>query len=206
MAEHYFAKSPTTPLLAGLVKCRLKGRDFEFLTSSGVFSPRGIDNGTRLLIESMSLPEGGSMLDLGCGYGPVGIVAAMLEPLLEVWMTDINERAVALARENARRNGVENVVVVQGHLYEPVDGKAFDAIVSNPPISAGMRKVVEPLISGAADHLMEKGSLQVVVQSNKGGRALSSLMEKAFGNVEVLSRGSGYRVLRAEKAKAEGRS
>ncbi len=188
--------------MAGLIRCRLKGHDFEFLTISGVFSPRGIDNGTRLLIESMSLPKGGSVLDLGCGYGPVGIVAARLWPMLEVWMTDLNERAIELTKENAKRNGVENVIVVQGHIYEPVDGKAFDAIVSNPPISAGLRKVVGPLISGAVDHLVEKGSLQVVVQSNKGGRALSSLMEKAFGNVEVLSRRSGYRVLKAEKAKA----
>lgn len=202
MVEHYFTRSPTTSVMRGLIRCRLKGHDFEFLTISGVFSPRGIDNGTRLLIESMSLPKGGSVLDLGCGYGPVGIVAARLWPMLEVWMTDLNERAIELTKENAKRNGVENVIVVQGHIYEPVDGKAFDAIVSNPPISAGLRKVVGPLISGAVDHLVEKGSLQVVVQSNKGGRALSSLMEKAFGNVEVLSRRSGYRVLKAEKAKA----
>jgi len=202
LVEHYFTRSPTTSVMAGLIRCRLKGHDFEFLTISGVFSPRGIDNGTRLLIESMSLPKGGSVLDLGCGYGPVGIVAARLWPMLEVWMTDLNERAIELTKENAKRNGVENVIVVQGHIYEPVDGKAFDAIVSNPPISAGLRKVVGPLISGAVDHLVEKGSLQVVVQSNKGGRALSSLMEKAFGNVEVLSRRSGYRVLKAEKAKA----
>jgi 16S rRNA (guanine1207-N2)-methyltransferase len=199
VAGHYFSRRPEASERRGLLRCRLRGLYFEFVTSSGVFSPRALDQGTRLLVESMVLPESGAVLDMGCGYGPVGIVATMLEPLLEVWMTDINERAVALARENARRNGVENVVVVQGHLYEPVGVKAFNAIVSNPPISAGMRKVVEPLINGAADHLIDMGSLQVVVQSNKGGRALSSLMEKAFGNVEVLSRRGGYRVLRAEK-------
>ena len=200
MAEHYFSERPTSPLRLGLVRCRLRGHDFEFLTSSGVFSHRRIDAGTRLLIESMSLPETGAALDLGCGYGPIGIAAAKLRPHLLIWMTDVNERAAALAEGNARRNGVDNVKVMQGHLYEPVEGLIFDAIVSNPPISAGMRRVVEPLIEGAGDHLKNGGSLQLVVQSNKGGRTLAALMERHLGGVEVMARKGGYRVLRAEKS------
>jgi 16S rRNA (guanine1207-N2)-methyltransferase len=183
----------------GLARCSLRGREFEFLTASGVFSHRRVDNGTRLLIESMRLPEVGPVLDMGCGYGPVGIVAAAIWPRLEVWMTDVNERAVSMALENADRNGVGNVVVRQGNLYEPVGNKTFGVILSNPPISAGLRNVVKPLIAGAVDHLSGGGSLQLVVQSNKGGRSVSSMMEGYFGGVDVVSRKGGYRVLMAVK-------
>ena len=179
------------------MRCRLRGLEFEFFTSSGVFSYRRIDNGTRLLVESMVLPGEGRVLDVGCGYGPVGIVAARLAPGLEVWMTDVNERAVALARRNSEWNRVGGVVVRRGDLYGPVGDVVFDAVLSNPPISAGMRRVVEPLVEGALDRLVAGGSLQVVVQTKKGGRTLASMMEGCFGGVDVVARGSGYRVLRS---------
>jgi 16S rRNA (guanine1207-N2)-methyltransferase len=199
LAEHYFTKRPRSRGRLGLVRCRLRGREFEFLTSSGMFSPKRIDNGSRLLIESMALPERGVVLDIGCGYGPIGIAAARLWPGLEVWMTDVNERAVRLAERNALRNGVGNVVVREGDLYEPVGERFFDAILSNPPISAGLARVVGPLVSGTWDHLVDGGSLQLVVQSNKGGRAVASMMEGRFGAFEVATRGGGFRVLRAVK-------
>jgi len=134
------------------VRCVLRGLEFEFFTLSGVFSYRRIDNGTRLLIESMVLPGEGRVLDMGCGYGPVGIVAVRLVAGLEVWMTDVNERAVALARRNSEWNGVD-AAVRQGELYGPVGDLLFDAVLSNPPISAGMRRVVEPLVAGGAQVL-----------------------------------------------------
>ena len=177
----------------------MRGLRLEFLTDSGVFSHRRIDAGTRLLIDSMILPSEGALLDLGCGYGPIGIVAARLSSGLKVWMTEVNARAVALAEANAARNRIANVTVLQGSLYEPVEGLGFDVIVSNPPISAGMRRIVEPLVAGSVDRLSGGGSLQLVVQSNKGGKMLAGLMEGAFGEVEVLARRGGYRVLRAVK-------
>ncbi len=194
MGEHYFSERPASPERRGLVKTRLRGMEFGFVTSSGVFSIRRVDRGTRLLVESMVLPGVGRVLDMGCGYGVVGVVAGRLAPGLEVWMTDINERAVSLARLNVERNGVAGVVV-QGDLYGPLEGMRFGVVLSNPPISAGLRRVVGPLVEGAVGHLEPGGSLQVVVQSNKGGRTLASMMEDAFGGVEVLARGGGYRVL-----------
>ena len=173
--------------------------ELEFVTDSGVFSHTKIDNGTRLLIESMEIPDLGSFLDLGCGYGPIGISAAKIKPSLGVIMTDINSRAVALAIENVKRNHVGAVEVIQTALYELVKGRFFDTVVCNPPISAGMKEVVEPIVAGAADHLKPGGLVQLVVQSNKGGKTLESYLESYFGNSEVLARGSGYRVLVAKQ-------
>jgi len=195
MGEHYFSEKPVSLEKRGLVKARLRGMDLGFVTSSGVFSFRKVDRGTRLLVESMVLPEEGRVLDMGCGYGVVGVVAGRLAPGLEVWMTDINERAVSLAKLNLDRNGVEGAMVSQGNLYEPVGEMRFELVLSNPPISAGLRRVVGSLVKGAVDHLKVGGSLQVVIQSRKGGRTLASMMKNAFGGVEVLARGGGYRVL-----------
>ena len=187
LGEHYFSERPSSPERRGLVRCVLRGLELEFLTSSGVFSHRRVDLGTALLIESMELPEEGSVLDLGCGYGPVGVAAGRLRPGLEVVLTDVNERAVELARENLRRNGVANGVALLGGLYGPVAGRRFDVVLSNPPFSAGFRGVVGPMVEG--------GSLQVVVRWGKGGRMVGALMEEVFGGFEVLARGGGYRVL-----------
>ena len=146
----------------------------------------------------MELPSEGRVLDLGCGYGVIGITASKTDPRLDVWMTDVNSRAVALAEENARRNGV-HTTIRRGSLYEPVKSEKFYTILTNPPISAGMVGVVEPMIFGASAYLDSGGSLQLVVQSNKGGRTVARLMEAAFGEVRVLAKGSGYRVLKGVK-------
>ncbi len=197
VTEHYYTERPSSPQRRGLIKTILRGQEFEFVSSSGVFSARKIDLGTRILIEAMELPPAGRLLDLGCGYGPIGIVAAKTEPGLEIWMTDINVRATRLAEENLLRNDVGNAQVRQGSLYEPVEDLTFKAIVSNPPISAGMRKAVEPIIEGSVEHLEPGGSLQMVAQWNKGGRSLAKMMERHLGGYEVLERKSGYRVLKA---------
>jgi len=194
MNEHYFTEHPKSKLNFGVVHTYFRGGLFEFATASGVFSRTRIDPGTRLLIEEMVLPEKGRILDLGCGYGPVGIAAATFHPNLHVVMTDVNERAVWLARKNTKRNSSENIEVRQGFLYEPVENMKFETVLSNPPIAAGM-KTVFPLITQAPQHLKEEGFLQIVVRSKVGGKRLTKLMEETFGNVNVLARKSGYRVL-----------
>jgi len=194
MSNHYFVKRPKSKPDLGVLRTYFRGRLFEFVTASGVFSKTRIDPGTRLLIEFMTLPERGSVLDVGCGYGPLGIAAATFNPNLKVVMTDVNERAVWLAKENAKRNALQNVKVKQGLLYEPVGDMKFEAILSNPPITAGM-KVVGPLITEAPKHLVKDGLLQVVVRSKIGGKRLTNLMNRAFGNVDILARKGGYRVL-----------
>ena len=196
--DHYYVRRPSSPLRLGLIRARLRDRYFEFLTASGVFSKRKIDLGTRLLIEVMDLPEEGLALDVGCGYGAIGIVAAAIRPRLKVILTDVNERAVWLAKKNVERNLVSsNAEVRQGFLYEAVEGLQFDVILSNPPIAAGM-KVVEALIRGAHERLRPGGSLQIVVRSKLSTRP-KAFMEDSFGHVEIVARKSGYRVFRSIK-------
>ncbi len=183
----------------GLVRTCLRGLQFEFLTASSVFSVKRIDPGTRTLIENMRLPNRGSVLDVGCGYGAIGIVAAKLDPGLQVVMTDVNRRAVLLARQNAEKNRIVNVDVRQGCFYQPVQGMFFNAVLSNPPVSAGM-ETVEALIRQAPAVLSEGGMLQMVVRSKIGRKSLPQIMFKAFGNFEVLAIEGGYRVLAGRKA------
>jgi 16S rRNA G1207 methylase RsmC len=198
-SNHYFEEHPRSKLKLGIVRTNLRGIPFEFLTASGVFSKKRVDLGTRLLIESMILPERGYVLDVGCGYGAVGIAAATFNPNLHVVMVDVNTRAVWLAKKNVEINHLKNVEVRHGNLYEPVKGLAFNCILSNPPVSAGM-KTLKAIIFGASEYLAVKGSFQMVVKSKIGKERLQSFFDEAFGNFKILARKSGYRVLMAEKS------
>ena len=193
--DHYFAAHPKSMMRLGIIRTNLRGKAFEFLTASGVFSKKRVDLGTRLLIESMVLPREGYVLDVGCGYG---IAAATFNHDLRVVMIDVNERAVKLARRNVEINNVENVIVRHGHLYEPVKGAVFNCVLSNPPLSAGM-ETVKAIICEAPEHMAKKAIFQMVVKSKVGGKRLLTFFEEAFGNVQILARGSGYRVLMSEK-------
>jgi 16S rRNA (guanine1207-N2)-methyltransferase len=196
--NHYFTAHSKSKAKLGIVRTYLCGRPFEFLTASGVFSKKRVDLGTRLLIESMVLPEKGCVLDIGCGYGAVGIVAASSNPDLRVVMVDVNERAVWLAKQNVQRNNVTNAEVRSGHLYEPIKGLTFNCVLSNPPVSAGI-ETVKAIIAEAPKHMANKARFQMVVKSKIGGKRLKMLLEKAFRNAEILSRKSGYRVFISEK-------
>jgi len=197
MTEHYFTEKPKSKINLGIIRTYLRDRLFEFITASGVFSKTRIDLGTRLLIESMILPKKGYLLDLGCGYGPVGIASAVFNPKIHVVMTDLNERALWLAKENAKRNKAENVEIRKGFLYEPVNDMKFETILSNPPTTAGM-KIVLPIIEQAPQHLTKDGILQIVVRSKISGKRLTTTIEETFGNIKILARKSGYRVLIAK--------
>ena len=196
--EHYFTEDPKSKARFGLIRAFLRGKPFEFLTSSGVFSKNRIDLGTRLLIECMVLPERGCLLDVGCGYGAVGIAAAVFNPNLHVVMVDVNRRALWLARQNIVKNLVVDVEVRRSNLYGSVGDLLFDCVVSNPPVSAGM-ETVKAMVCGAPKSMAKKGVFQMVVRSKVGGKRLRDFFEEAFGNVDVLARESGYRVLISKK-------
>jgi 16S rRNA (guanine1207-N2)-methyltransferase len=192
--EHYFSSAPKCEDRFGIVRANLRGRTFEFLTSSSVFSKKRVDLGTHVLIDAMVLPPKGLVLDIGCGYGAVGIAAAASNRNLQVVMTDVNMRAVRLAKQNLEANRISNAEVRYGYLYEPVEQIRFDCILSNPPVSAGM-DMVKAIIAGAPKVLSAGGFLQMVIRSKIGAKALPEAFSSAFGNCTVLARESGYRVL-----------
>jgi 16S rRNA (guanine1207-N2)-methyltransferase len=196
--EHYFAVLPKSEAKFGLVRTRLRGESFQFVTASSVFSKKRVDLGTRLLIETMVLPSTGAVLDVGCGYGAVGIVAAASNSRLRVIMTDVNFRAVRLARRNVEINKVNNAEVLCGYLYEPVKDLIFNCVLSNPPVSAGM-ETVKAIITEAPKVMASEATFQVVIRSKIGAKTLPSIFNETFGNCVVLARESGYRVLMAEK-------
>ena len=197
-AEHYFAALPKSEAKLGIICTTLRGKSFEFLTAASVFSKKRVDPGTRLLIEAMTLPETGAVLDVGCGYGAVGIAAAASNPRLHVVLTDVNARAVWLARQNVEKNKVQNAEVRYGYLYEPVEGLAFNCVLSNPPVSAGM-ETVKAIITEAPKAMAHEAIFQMVIRSKIGAKTLPSVFNETFGNCRVLARKSGYRVLTAEK-------
>jgi len=194
----YFAKSPGAPSRRREVDARLRGRSWTFLTDRGVFAREGVDPGTQLLIEAMRVEAGDRVLDLGCGYGPIGLVAATFALRGRVVMVDVNERAVALARENAARAGLENVEVYQGDGTAPVRGRTFDVVAMNPPIRAG-RDTVRRLLRESRDTLRPGGRFYLVARTAQGAKTLVREIEGLFTPVREIARGGGYRVYEAIK-------
>ncbi|MCL2642337.1 MAG: methyltransferase [Candidatus Bathyarchaeota archaeon] len=192
--DHYFSSSPQSEANYGLVRARFFGKNFEFITAASVFSKRRIDTGTQLLIENMILPKTGSVLDIGCGYGAVGITAATLNSKLQIYMSDVNTRAVRLAKKNVERNRVFNAQVRCGCLYEPVEDLKFDCILSNPPVSAGM-ETVKAIITEAPKIMHPEANFEMVIRSKIGAKLFPTLFTETFGNCTVTARESGFRIL-----------
>ncbi len=197
--SHYFDEEPITRRLrVRKFEVIIRGFRLTFAVTQGVFSSGRVDPGTRLLAENMIIEDGWAILDMGCGYGVLGILAAKLAPHGRVVMVDINKLAVRLAMINVRLNGVKNVEVRHGDLYEAVKGENFDTIITNPPVSAGLG-LNERLIRGAYDHLKEGGLLQIVVPK-KVRRRFEDMIEDVFGNYEVLTKSGTHIVYVARRA------
>ncbi|MDQ7850300.1 MAG: methyltransferase [Armatimonadota bacterium] len=202
MSVHYFSPAPQVGHRLREVAVTLRGRTFRLLTDRAVFAGRGVDRGTRLLVETMEVRPDDVVLDLGCGYGVIGLVAATLAPGGHAHLVDINARAADLARENAARNRVDNVTVHQGDGVEPVRGIAFDLVLTNPPIRAG-RAAVLRLVAGAHAVLRPGGRLRFVARTAQGARTLARYVGALFGNVREVARGGGFRVYEAIRERSD---
>lgn len=199
MTNHYYSERPDTEHDFGEWSFELRGKTFHFTTDSGVFSRGTVDYGSRVLIDAFQweeLPEG-TILDVGCGYGPIGLSLAFASER-PVEMIDINERAVELAQRNAKINRIENVTIHQSNIYETLNQEEYAAIVSNPPIRAG-KKVVHEILSGAHARLKTAGTLTVVIQKKQGAPSAEKKMAEVFGNVEIVTKDKGYYILRSVK-------
>lgn len=174
-----------------------QGKDYLFASDAGVFSKHFIDYGSQVLLHTIDVKDAKSLLDVGCGYGTIGMLLKGTYPHLDVTMVDVNLRALALAQQNVERNHVGTIDIHASDCYENVDG-SYDLIVSNPPIRAG-KKVVSTILSESITHLNTHGRLVIVIQKKQGAPSAKALMEKTFGNVEVLKRDKGYYILQSVK-------
>lgn len=174
----------------------LLGQSMRFKTDRGVFSKNGIDYGSRVLLENYQPESAKSLLDVGCGYGTLGLTLAKKFDL-DVTMVDVNSRALDLCRQNAIDNAVSNSKIELSNIYESVSEK-YDAIISNPPIRAG-KEVVHEILAGAFGHLNDGGHLTIVIQKKQGAPSAQKKMEEVFGNCQLVARDKGYFILRSYK-------
>ncbi|KXT76627.1 class I SAM-dependent methyltransferase [Streptococcus sp. DD12] len=195
MAQMYFAEDPTAAHDIHHLDVTLLGETFTFATDAGVFSKKMIDYGSRVLLSAVDFAPKTRLLDVGCGYGAIGLTLAKVQGV-QPTLVDINQRAVALAKENAQTNGV-TADIFASNLYEKVTGR-YQAIVSNPPIRAG-KQVVHAIIEQAPDFLEAGGTLTLVIQKKQGAPSAKAKMAEVFGDVSILKKDKGYYILQSEK-------
>ncbi|UVI29825.1 class I SAM-dependent methyltransferase [Paenibacillus spongiae] len=198
MADHYYSKSPVVKSDRQIHETVLRSIKLRFITDKGVFSKSGVDYGSRVLVEALELAPGAQVLDVGCGYGAIGITAAKMNPAGHITMIDINERAVQLAQENAVLNAVTNITVLQSDLYERVKDQRFDVIVTNPPIRAG-KAVVHQIFEEGAELLRPGGYMWIVIQKKQGAPSAEAKLSTLFDRVDEMTKDKGYRIFRAQK-------
>lgn len=195
--QHYFSARPRVASRPEEHRFLYRGELLVIETDRGLFASHGLDPGTALLIETLDGLTAESVLDLGCGWGAIGLAAAKSLPDARVVLTDVNQRAVRLARKNLDRNGVRKAEVRLGSLFQPVATERFDLILSHPPFHAGRETVLE-LLRGAREHLTPGGHLRIVGKGSQGIRYYQAWLAEQWGpGVEVLARGGGYRVIDA---------
>ena len=193
--NHYFSRDPQTASERRTIEATLRGERWSFVTDMGMFSPQHVDPGSRQLIEAMEIEPGERVLDVGAGYGPVGLVAARLTGELGlVTMVEINQRAADCIAENAQRNDVSNVRVVVSDLFDPAEVGQQDVVVTNPPTHAGKQMVLE-LLRRAAASLRVGGRMYLVGHKYLGVKSLQAELERTVGPVDLLDKGGGYRVI-----------
>lgn len=198
MSDHYYSSQPQVEHNRKKWEANLRGREYRFVSDAGVFSKQGVDYGSRVLIDALDIASSDQVLDVGCGYGPIGLAVASLAKEGHVTMIDINSRAVELAKENALANGIFNITAVQSDLYAGIGDQKFDAIVTNPPIRAG-KQTVHAIFEGAYDRLVDGGALWIVIQKKQGAPSAKQKLESLFSVVDEVTKDKGYRIFKATK-------
>ncbi|NLC43822.1 MAG: class I SAM-dependent methyltransferase [Clostridiales bacterium] len=197
--EHYYTNNPQTPHDIRSIDFVIDKLYLELYTDAGVFSKNKVDYGSEILIKS--LPElSGNILDLGSGYGVIGLSIAGLYPETQVTMIDINQRAVEITQRNIERNQIKNAATYISDGFDQVNGP-FNAIVSNPPIRTG-KNVIYTLFEQSKEYLLPGGSLYLVIQKKQGAKSAMEKLQSVFGNCEVINKQGGYWIVRSIKESA----
>lgn len=200
MGSHYYSQKPDVVSKPSQILAKLRGQDYQFQTDHGVFSRQGVDFGSRVLIESLPeewLEQAESILDVGCGYGVMGISLCLGREIC-LDQVDVNERALELTRLNRKRYHINQGNVFLSDGYEQVERQDYDLIVSNPPIRAG-KAVVHRILKESYDHLKAGGRFVCVIQKKQGAASAQEALEGVFGTVERLAREKGYWILVGQK-------
>lgn len=203
MTEYYYSQNPSASHHEQEWTFDLLGNTFYFTTDNGVFSKNTVDFGSRTLLTAINQlaltnTDFKKILDVGCGYGPLGLALAKRFPESQVDLIDINQRALELAKKNATLNQLTNVKIWASNIYQQVSASDYDLIISNPPIRAG-KKVVQKIITEAGEHLKSQGQLIIVIQKKQGAPSAKKQLEAVFGQAQVLLRQKGYYVLLSSK-------
>lgn len=199
VSDHYYSRKPQTESKPRHWNFTLLGHNFRFETDAGVFSKSEVDFGSRVLIDAFEAPEReGDFLDVGCGYGPIGLSIAKANEGRTVHLVDVNTRAIQLAEKNAAANGIQNVRIYESDGLSAVNTANFAAIITNPPIRAG-KETIFRFYNESYEKLVSGGELWVVIQKKQGAPSTFSHLEEIFGQVEVVVKVKGYWILKATK-------
>jgi len=189
---HYFENDDSVKTNQTKKDVLIRNDRYSFITDNGVFSKKGLDFGTRTLLESLDLDKiTGNVLDMGCGYGPIGIYVAKNTDA-SVHMVDINRRSLDLAIKNAKLNGV-SVNIYESNAYENVTEK-FDFIISNPPIRVG-KKILYGILMDAKNYLKSGGELWIVIHKDQGAKSVMKDLEKEY-TVTLVIKNKGFYIIR----------
>ena len=195
MNDHYYTWTPQSASRPAECSFTYRGVDLVFETDAGVFSRGEVDTGTRLLLEALPEDMHGEILDLGCGWGVIGISIARKWPETQVTMADVNTRALELSRKNAKRNRAE-VICAESDGMEALADRNFDAVVTNPPIRAG-KQVIYKMFADTAQRLKPGGALYLVIRKQQGAESCIRYLETIYEKVEKLDKSGGFWVLKA---------
>lgn len=192
--SHYFTNENLESNLKKMQVC-ISLKNFNLYTDNGVFSKKGLDFGSRTLIDAL-LKENifGDVLDLGCGYGSIGIILSSFFNI-NLDMVDVNLRAIHLAKMNAKENSVTNVSIFSSNIYENIV-KKYDFIITNPPIRAG-KDVVYKFLFEAKEHLKKDGVLYYVINKEQGAKSSIKDLEK-IADVTVIEKNKGFFVIKCK--------
>ena len=196
--SHYYVNDNNLKSEKHIVTYTYKGNVLKYNADNGVFSKDRVDFGTNVLLNALpDIEDGKGVLDVGCGYGVIGIAVAKSNPKIKVEMVDVNERAINLTKENINLNKANNAKAYISNLYDNVSG-TFDYIISNPPIRAG-KEIVHGVARNGYEHLNKGGKIYLVIQRKQGAPSLEKCLNEVFGNATVVDKKNGYFILMSEK-------
>lgn len=192
--DHYYSSNPSSKSEERILEYKIKDISLKFISDNGVFSKNHVDFATDLLLNAIADENvNGKVLDVGCGYGVIGITLAKLFSV-KVTMLDVNERALDLARRNAVRNGINDIDIIESNGFENISQK-YDVIVTNPPIRAG-KEVIYKMYDDAKEHLNAGGVFYLVINKKHGAPTTIKHLKELFEEVEVIEKRAGFNVIK----------